>query len=197
MALKTFVKINTVNNLSDARYCAGMGVDLIGFNLDEEHPDFMSIESFREISEWLAGVDFVGEFGNTAVTTILDKLELYGLKMVETGNMKIIDILKGEGYHVILKWRLEEIDLLPSGINADFLLLESSTTPDEGQIVGIKEKSGHIKILLASGITEGNVKDLLQSTNAHGIALTAGHEIRPGYKDYDEMADILELLETE
>ncbi len=34
MSLNTFVYIRDVDNLSDARYCAGMGVDMIGFRLD-------------------------------------------------------------------------------------------------------------------------------------------------------------------
>lgn len=37
MALKTFVKISGVNNLSDARYCAGMGVNQLGFNIEDKH----------------------------------------------------------------------------------------------------------------------------------------------------------------
>ena len=41
MGLKTLVKVSEVNNLSDARYCAGMGVEMIGFSLDENHPKFI------------------------------------------------------------------------------------------------------------------------------------------------------------
>ena len=33
MALNTLTAVTEINNLSDARYCAGMGVDIIGFNL--------------------------------------------------------------------------------------------------------------------------------------------------------------------
>ena len=29
MPLKTFVKVGNITNLSDARYCAGMGVDML------------------------------------------------------------------------------------------------------------------------------------------------------------------------
>ena len=37
MKSKKFVKIRGVNNLSDARYCSGMMVDVIGFNLNSNH----------------------------------------------------------------------------------------------------------------------------------------------------------------
>ncbi|MFT7424854.1 MAG: phosphoribosylanthranilate isomerase, partial [Algoriphagus sp.] len=35
MALRTFVKINGITNLTDARYCSGMYVDLLGFTFEE------------------------------------------------------------------------------------------------------------------------------------------------------------------
>ena len=37
MSLKCFVKVGSVNNLSDARYFSAMNVDLIGFKLDENN----------------------------------------------------------------------------------------------------------------------------------------------------------------
>jgi phosphoribosylanthranilate isomerase len=52
MALKTLVKASEVNNLSDARYCAGMGVEMLGFCLDENHPKFIELARLREISVW-------------------------------------------------------------------------------------------------------------------------------------------------
>ncbi|WP_332910561.1 hypothetical protein [Algoriphagus boritolerans] len=45
MALSTFVKINSVTNLTDARYGAGMYVDLLGFDLDDSSQNFMSRSS--------------------------------------------------------------------------------------------------------------------------------------------------------
>jgi phosphoribosylanthranilate isomerase len=70
MALKTFVKVSTVNNLSDARYCAGMYVNWLGFNLEESSPDYLSPEKFTEITEWLSGLEYVGEFENSHPDTI-------------------------------------------------------------------------------------------------------------------------------
>ncbi len=36
MALKTIVKVGNITNLSDARYCAVMGVDMLGFCLNKQ-----------------------------------------------------------------------------------------------------------------------------------------------------------------
>ena len=35
MSLKYFVHVSSISNLSDARYCSGMMVDSLGYNLDE------------------------------------------------------------------------------------------------------------------------------------------------------------------
>ena len=53
--LKTKVKVSSIENLSDARYCAGMGVEWLGF------PLAMPVEKLEEIRNWLAGVQIVGE----------------------------------------------------------------------------------------------------------------------------------------
>ena len=71
MGLKTLVKVGEVSNLSDARYCAGMGVELIGFNLDKSSANYVSIETFTAITGWIEGVEFVAEFENSSLEEIL------------------------------------------------------------------------------------------------------------------------------
>ena len=61
MALRTFVKVSTISNLSDARYCAGMGVDLLGFCTIEEQDDYMHPARFQEIRGWVTGPKIVAE----------------------------------------------------------------------------------------------------------------------------------------
>ena len=42
--LSTIVKISQVTNLSDAGYCAGMGVEMIGFMIDEDSESYVSAQ---------------------------------------------------------------------------------------------------------------------------------------------------------
>ena len=44
MSLKCFVKVGSVNYLSDARYFSAMNVDLIGFKLDENNNRYLESE---------------------------------------------------------------------------------------------------------------------------------------------------------
>lgn len=195
MALKTFVKVSGVNNLSDARYCAGMGVDLIGFNLDEEHPNFTSIEKFKEISEWLSGVDYVGEFQDSDIQNIIKNLNGYNLTIMQCNDYQALS--EANDYQTILEVGIDNLNALPFNLDIDFLLVKSDTDLTNDQISEIAKRVTRVKVLLDCPLSPENVESLLQKTGAYGIALNAGYEIRPGYKDYDELADILEALEIE
>jgi phosphoribosylanthranilate isomerase len=64
------VKISNVTNLSDARYCAGMGVEMLGFSIDEDSPNYISPKKFEDICSWLAGVTLVAETAQTNAESI-------------------------------------------------------------------------------------------------------------------------------
>ncbi|WP_373398249.1 hypothetical protein V8V91_00290 [Algoriphagus halophilus] len=77
MALRTFVKISGITNLSDARYCAGMYVNLIGFSLEEGTEKFVNPAQYKEITGWLSGLEFVGEFDTLSANDVLETLKNY------------------------------------------------------------------------------------------------------------------------
>src|SRR6185369_1389083 len=51
--LITKVKVGQVTNLSEARYCAGMGVDFLSFPISSIDP-----KTYLEITGWVAGPKF-------------------------------------------------------------------------------------------------------------------------------------------
>jgi phosphoribosylanthranilate isomerase len=61
----------------------------------------------------------------------------------------------------------------------------------------IKNIAAKCELLLGFGFDDKNIEQLLDSTPLKGISMKAGHEIRPGIKDFDELADILETLELD
>src|SRR5690606_24869491 len=68
---------------------------------------------------------------------------------------------------------------------------------DENDKQTIKLLSENCRVILGVGITAENVLDLITELHLYGISLTGGEEIKPGLKDFDELADILEALEVE
>lgn len=206
MALKTFVKISNVNNLSDARYCAGMYVNLMGFNLEENSKNYISPENFNEITDWLSGLEYVGEFESSHPDTILKTIRNYPLDYIQIQEEAHLQMLVNSGYKIILKKEIrneediEHLILIAPSMNENnvALLLESDSIalgPDLFPL--IRELASKVSVLLGFGIEADTVNEVLEQTQVKGIALNGGDEIKPGYKDFDGLAEILEALELE
>ncbi|MFC2185841.1 phosphoribosylanthranilate isomerase [Fulvivirgaceae bacterium LMO-SS25] len=199
MALKTFVKISDVSNLSDARYCAGMLVNYMGFNIDSSSSKAINVDEFTAISSWLAGVDFVGEFISDDATQIIETAKAYDIQIVETIHPQIVAQLKNDGLSVILKISNDSVPELLSADNlaSDYIHVYSNDFDAEIDLGQLGKLNEICPVLLGYGITPDNIIELVDSGKISGIAMAGGDEIKPGYKDYDELADILEPLEIE
>lgn len=207
MALRSFVKISAVTNLSDARYCAGMYVNLIGFDLEENSKNFTSSKKFNEITGWLSGVDFVAEFQSTHPEKILTLVQEYnGISFIETMEETYLRMLVNSSYGIILKKKLESEEELDELIaKAQFFkdfgvvlhLVSNSLDLDSSIIEKLKTLASSVDVLLGFGIEPDTIGKIIEETGIKGIALEGGEEIKPGLKDFDELAEILEALEVE
>ena len=206
MALKTLVKISNVTNLSDARYCAGMGVDMLGFSMDVDSPNYMDPKKFSEIRGWVAGVQIVGETTATDPEVIEQLLESYQPDLLQIDEAALLPYLSTFGKPLILFVDLEQFTLdkldtyFQTGTTgADYILLESNSAIhlDEELKTALQRLATRYPILLGTGISARNVHDLLDTLPVRGIALSGGTEERPGNKEFGELMDILEALEEE
>ncbi len=198
MALKTFVKISGVNNLSDARYCAGMEVNQLGFNIESRSPNYTDIQKFKEISDWLSGVEYVGEIDNASAVDIADLIDGYPLDAVQVSSPKQVELAAQCGLPVILRIDIAMItaDLLASlKDQVSYFLIESfyagQLSPD------LLELTSNYPIVVGFGFDADSVNHFVSTSTIKGIAIKGGDEIKPGLKDFDEMADILEVLEID
>ena len=204
MALKTLVKISSVNNLSDARYGAGMGVGLMGFNLDTSNDHYINIDVFTEITNWISGVKIVGEFGASDAQYIKDTLTNYPLDFVQVSDVNKVLEIKSANFPIILKINpasytdLVELKELLESVkeHITYFLFESEDSKDIN-IDYLLKLSAHYPMLLDAGVTMENLDYLTTQSNIKGIAIKGGNEIQPGIRDFDEMADMLEFLEID
>lgn len=207
MALKTFVKISRVNNLSDARYCAGMGVALLGFNCEPGTLHYVAPEKFRELSEWVAGVSFVAEFSSATPQTIGRLLGEYSVDYLQTDVPAYLGELKQLGLPLILKIEVETQEqavLLPQLMqeqqpHTEFFLLQltSNISKDKALMSNILNLSNDFEMVVSMPLDAAELDQLLSQYPLKGISLEGGEEIRAGYKDFDELAEILEILEVD
>ena len=111
MALKTKVKINRITNLTDARYCSGMYVDVLGFSLEEGSPHYVSPSQFQEITGWISGADYAAEFTESDAYTIERKLADYPeINWIESCDLDTLIQLKTLGKELIYQVSMEEIE---------------------------------------------------------------------------------------
>ena len=199
MTLKTMVKVGQITNLSNARYCAGMGVNMLGFVVDDGSEFFISPEQFREISGWVAGVEFVGEISGSQIP----ELTGYSFSYLQVSDRALPEIVHASGYACI--FYINTANYVPEHIAqmmeeqqkyVSYFLLEG-LNPDilnDAELERITPWAASYPVWLGSGITPHNLEKLLAS-GIKGIALYGGTESKPGFKDYDELADILEALD--
>lgn len=205
MALSTFVKINTVTNLTEARYGAGMYVDLLGFNLDPNSENHVSPEQFKEISGWVSGVGFVAEFSTGFDSDVLAAVAEYpGITWIEHDRIEVLEDLADKGFSLIYKVTLEEVShiepqisatLSRSGIIAHLVSSEDHNSQEDLEV--IRKLSENCRVILGTEIDPDQLLGIIESTGIYGISISGSQEIKPGLRDLDQMAEILERLEVE
>jgi phosphoribosylanthranilate isomerase len=202
------VKISNVTNLSDARYCAGMGVEMLGFSIDQDSPNYISPKKFEEICSWLAGVQLVAESSQSDPELLLKALSEYPVHYVQVETPGLLTYLQSElNLPLILRVSVDTYDandiysiLSRYGDEVAYFLLESdaNTALSEEWVDVLTKLAKEYPILIGFGLDdEITVNNLTETFPEIGIALRGSEEIRPGYKDFGSMMDILEALEEE
>ena len=184
MALKTLVKIGGVTNLSDARYCAGMGVDMLGFDVIPGRPNYISPESYQQIRGWVTGPLIVAEItGLQNPEDLTQILENYRPDMLQMGLTELTSIPSPPLPYILSLNENQDISHL--AIKPEYVLGNSRLNPPLNAAF----------LMEVSSTDEAN--NALLNTSIRGIAMAGGPELKPGLKDYSSLADILELLEVE
>ncbi|MBP6387260.1 MAG: N-(5'-phosphoribosyl)anthranilate isomerase [Pseudarcicella sp.] len=197
--LKTTVKVSNITNLSDARYCAGMGVEMLGFDIDK-----LSLDKFNEMKTWLAGVQIVGET-LSADWGVVEKLLLdYQPDMVQVSSVTNLSQLKEIGIPILYKvdFAKDNLPALFQSIHSDityFVLENSEATAvlDDATLAMIDAWSFKYPILLGFGLKKTNLDDCLENTTINGFVFEGSEEIKPGVANSEALMDALETLESE
>ena len=202
MALKTKVKVNRITNLTDARYCSGMYVDVLGFSLEEGTPHYISPSQFQEITGWISGADYAAEFTDSDAFIIERRLADYpGINWIESSDLDTLVQLKDLGKELIYRVTMEEIESIFPKIdvlNKQHITLHLTSTENKLSIdneIIIKELASKVKLFLGFGINPENASLLAEIPGLAGLAMDGGDEIKPGLRDFDQLASILENLE--
>jgi phosphoribosylanthranilate isomerase len=196
MALKTIVKVGKISNLSDARYCAGMSVDMLGFEVIAGREQYVSPALFKELRGWFTGPSVVAEvYGIEKHEDVTQIMQDYLPDFME-GSLADLKKIHAAFVAYILASTFDEIQAHEEelGIYKNqiaFVLIPASTPVEQ-----IEELSKQHKVLLRID-TENPDDSVLNNPHIKGLALQGSAEDKPGLKNYDALADILEKLERE
>ncbi|MBL7850801.1 MAG: hypothetical protein JNN04_07865 [Cyclobacteriaceae bacterium] len=190
MEQRPLVYVNHITNLSDARYCAGMGVDLLGFNIDPSDPDYVSPETYQQLVGWVSGPERVVVAGSVPFN---DK------RMVEDYAPQYVHLHGAQ----LNNWPATSLKLIveiPAESLADFRQqLEARTDIAFLVVPNLKEPitpalTGGIPVLAGLEPSARISLAQLEKAGVAGIVLQGTKESSPGLKDYDHLSQVLEDL---
>ena len=190
--------IRGINNLSDARYCAGMGADKLTFILDPTLPGHLDIKTVKELAGWIAGVELIGEFDRLSSHDINAISAECSLDAVLLRTLRTDEELAEIAPPVYLELTVESAALpqsLPASPIGFVMELPATETPDT--LASLQQISAQSPLWLGPGLYPERALALAASLPLAGLVFPSGDEVKPGLRDFDQLEAVFEALETE
>lgn len=185
------VKVNAVDNLSDARYCAGMFVDFIGFSLKNTQNEWIDAAKITEMTNWLSGVTFIGEVGEQDLPSNAHE---YPFQIWETSNYLLFEEKIEQGFQMGLSLDVSDSHFLAKWEKAKekaaYVRINQATVAFLASFAGWNEK---IFVHLTDELIAARIWETYESVQ---VALDSGKEVRPGQSDFGSLMDVLEALDA-
>ena len=172
------VLARNIMNLTDARYFAAWGVDFMSFNLNQDSPYFINMETLLEIKNWVEGPQCLIEtntieFDELADGYILD-LMYQSLPMTKDAIFKI------------------DKNDLKSGLSTGKYIFKLSDYSDI-TLIDHFEKDNPLSSEILLDITDIHWNEL-EKLKSYGIAIQGGQEEKVGLKSFDELDKLYDFL---
>ncbi len=193
MGLKLSVKIGDVTNLSDARYAAGMGVDYIGFNIDVCSDNFITASKFKEITNWISGVGIIGEIGES-IPSNQDEFISYLTETTSASLLTNKSVYKIDARNLSMQYIKQA---LSQEIKPLFYILILTPAQIDKFTSDLTMLCAKKDVYISSSFTKPLLEIIINQIQPKGIEIKGGLEDQPGFKEYDDIADVLEWLEEE
>ena len=191
MPLKTLVKVSHLSNLSDARYCAGMGVEMLGFRVVEGSDSYMAPEVFRDIRGWISGPRIIAElYGITGKTDITSIIQAYAPDYFELSYEEYERMASSLSLPCIVSIsRASQIETLGNKKDIEYLIADQNTSCDD------ISASPYPVLIKATSIQK--LHEQLSEGCFKGFVVEGPSESRPGITNYDQIGIMLEALDED
>ena len=210
---RPLVKVCGLTTLEDARYCAGLGADYLGFIQHPESPRYVSPAAAREMLSWIYGAQGVGVFVNRSADEVNAACEAAGFAFAQLHGDEPPHVAQAVTVPVIkairvfhdasseqLRWAID-----PYLDHVHAILLDTHSTSLWG---GTGESFSWrlardlsrdladrgVPLLLAGGLTPGNVVEAVETMRPAGVDVSSGLESSPGVKDFEKVQAFFDAL---
>lgn len=174
-----------VSNLTDARYFAAMGVELIGFDLDSD----ISQSTIGSIVSWVEGPTFVGE---TSLVDISTKLQ-NNLTEIGLSTFLLSPFNENALPSALIRYTTSHKGKLtdPCVLKID----QKFEALNESEIENLYFKLEGLKCYLDIEVKPSDLKRLIDEVKPYGLVVRGGDEERVGVKTFEDLDDLFDALE--
>ena len=217
----TWIKICGITNLEDAQIAVEAGADALGFVFYEKSLRKIDVETAREIVRELprdiekVGVfagDSVGQWSDVAgscdLTAVQVPLQGYAPARSD-GELVAVSPWKPRKVYLVLPaaWLFE--GRFSGGVQQplDAIFLDSSTLEHPGGTGKafdwaraaplLQNMSKSVKVVVAGGLTPGNVAQAMRILKPWGVDVASGVEATPGKKDVEKVRAFIAAVRQE
>ena len=215
------IKASQIANLTDARYFAAKEVEWLSFNFVEDTEAYIQPIKAATIMEWVAGVQFIAETNVFSLNQIALLAHKYNIPILQvdmfTQPVQIIEL--NQDFKIIKEYIIEKNDTAPiiiaalnqfktlvqafqldfekNGVSWKALKDRSSDESHQLTAKDLKEICTQFPIILNIEFHHTELTEIIDSINPHAINLKGGEEEKTGIKSYEELDEILEILNLE
>lgn len=199
--LHTYIKICGLTTPKQAKDCAELGADWIGFNCFQKSKRYVTPEKIREMVAALdEKVTTVGVFVNESAERINQIMAYTGMNLAQLHGDESPKYPEGLNCNYFKAFRVaSDFDLkkIPT-YKANYFLLDSyhpNAYGGTGDVfnwdIAIQAKQMG-SLFLAGGLTPENVSTAVQKVKPYGVDVASGVESSPGIKDLSLVKQFIE-----
>jgi phosphoribosylanthranilate isomerase len=202
---------NAVTNLTDGRYFAAWNADWLGFVLDSQADNYLAPNVAAGIRGWLEGPKIVGAFGTAqppdevravAAALSLDAVQVSSdYTLADLAGLSVfseIDVNSTTSLEYLAAYCAKNKVLVAGFIlnfaqnNIAFAQIKNNELFDYQGFINL---CGQYDIWLHCNLTAADIRIIATELRLQGILLQGGAEDAVGLKSFDDLDEIMELID--
>jgi hypothetical protein len=193
------IKVEGISSLTDARYCAGMGVEKLGVDFHDPESPSLDLVSYQAVKAWIEGVVWTGYYPGTEVDIFQNLIKVYGINEWSVSKSFFDSLDNQTRKDVKLYVRLNKLseiaELTQNEIYGFEISTENISLRDSFSILKDCIRLGKV-IYLRDVKSASKITEILNQIPDIGFVFNSTKEERPGWMDLSELQDLLESLEN-